>query len=253
MLVQDLFENVTTTESALEQLLNNCGKMTVLYSDTLMYMIKNLYAEGNHEDMKRTSKTMVGRYKGKWFAENYLSTSSRRESPISGIKNTLTTLSRDPRFKSAKSLLDHLGGLPVYMSSAQRMEQEASFGKLTGELESLPDLLKQLIPGAPSVFKQRLESISVGLKNAIQKFYSIWDRLHNEWEAEWGDETPKKAPKPPKDNTVGAQNSQVEQVIGSVLASLDKKVAHDIRTTLNRSDNKLAVLQQELTKRGIKF
>lgn len=251
MLVQDLFENVATTESALDQLITNCNKMTILYSDTIMYMIKNLYAEGNHEDMKRTSKTMVGRYKGKWFAENYLSTSSRRESPISGIKNTLTTLARDPKFKSAKSLLDHLGGLPVYMSSAQRMEQEASFGKLMGELESLPDLLKQLIPGAPSTFKRRLESVSVGLNNAIQRFYSTWDRLHKEWDAEWGEEAETKTPKEP--NNLGHQNNQMDQIINSVLASLDKKVAHDIRTVLSRSDNKLAVLQQELTKRGIKF
>ena len=51
----------------------------------------------------------------------------------------------------------------------------------------------------------------------------------------------------------GSQSNQAEQLVAQVLGSLDKKVAAEIRPIVMRSDNKLAVLQQELSKRGIRI
>lgn len=62
-----------------------------------------------------------------------------------------------------------------------------------------------------------------------------------------------RAPKQPKDNRIAQQNSQIEQIINSVLADVPKDVAGSIRQAISKADNKLQALQQELAKRNIKM
>lgn len=256
MKLQDLCESMTS--NSLDQLLYNVNKMSVLYLDTLPAMIKNLYAEGNHEDMKRTSKTMVGRLKGKWFAENYLSTSSRRVNPTDGMKNALVSLSKDPRYANVQNDLKYFGGLAIYSSAEQRQEKEASFGGHVTDLESIPPTLVKMSERAPGEFKDKLKTSASRLKNAVDSFYALWTRLHTQWDNEWGKAAEVNAAKAAKDakqqatkQATGMQNSQADQIISQVLGSLDKKVAHEIRQAISRSDNKLMALQQELQKRNI--
>lgn len=49
----------------------------------------------------------------------------------------------------------------------------------------------------------------------------------------------------------GSQAQQAEQLVNSVLASLPKDVAGEIRQTVQRSGNPLAALQAEMSKRGL--
>jgi hypothetical protein len=252
MFVEELFESMANT--ALDQLLYNVNKMSVLYLDTLPSMIKNLYAEGNHDDMYRTAKTLVGRFKGRWFAENYLSTSSRRDSPTAGMKNALVALSKDNTFKSNHKDLQHLGSLAIYASGEQREEHKASFGSHVSALEGLPKLLDSMIPNAPIDVRQKIKQTALKLRHAIDSFYALWDRLHQQWSKEWGPQSGGVDQKPkPVLNNNGQQSAQANNMVDQVLNSLDKKTAHEIRLAIARSDNKLIALQQELNRRNIQL
>lgn len=257
MLVSDIFEDMTP--SALDQVLNGANKMTVLYNDTLTYLVKNLYAEGMHEDMLRTTKTMVGRAKGKWFAENYLSTSTRRNVPTSGIKNGLLSLSRDSRYRPINDAIKYLADLEIHMNTEKRREHDASFGQNMTQLESLPLLLNKIAPlsGAHS---DKVKTTATRLQAALNNFYGLWDKLHAEWDKRWGkqadiDKEKEQKQKSRKDTqqAMGAQTGQADAIISQVLGSLDKKVANEIRVAISRQDNKLLALQQELTRRNIQM
>lgn len=259
MLVSELLtESTMTTKSALDQLISNAGKMYLLYADTLTDRIKRLYAEGNHEDMYRTAKNLAGRTKGKWFAENYLSTSTRRDIPTAGLKNSLVALARDPRFSEYRSELLHLGSLQIYASSDQRMEMDASFGQHVNTLEILPKLLNKLATKSPIEYRERLTTIALRLENSIRNFYELWKKLHDEWDREWGKAADTRANREQKQRekagekqAASSQRSQAEDIVQQVLNSLPKNVAGEVRNAIARSDNKLLALQQELHKRGI--
>jgi hypothetical protein len=257
MLLSDLFEDMAP--SALDQVLNGANKLATLYADNLTYLVKNLYAEGMHDDMYRTTKTMVGREKGKWFADNYLSTSSRRNTPTVGLKNGLMSLSRDRKYASIQSDVLTLANLAIYASAEQRYEKDASFGQHVNQLETLPHLLYKIAPLARES-KDRVITAAVRLKNAISSFYDLWERLHNDWDNTWGDaadirkeKEQKQRSKKETQQSTNAQVSQADMIVNQVLGDLDKKVAHEIRTAISRSDNKLLALQRELGKRNIKM
>lgn len=249
MLLIELMESVLSSQSALEQLIYNTNKVYTLYVDVLPDRINNLYAKGEHDDMLRTAKSVVGRTKGKWFADNYLSTSTRRERPVDGLKNALTILSKDPNYNVAG--LQSLSSFVINMNKEKQAEV-GSFGQYVTQLETLPDILDKIANKSPIEFKDRLKYSASRLRSAVASFYSLWNKLQTRWETDWG---PNANPNPvdKKENLTGSQNSQLEMLIGQVLGSLDKKVAAEIRPLLARTDNKLAVLQTELNKRGIKI
>lgn len=64
-------------------------------------------------------------------------------------------------------------------------------------------------------------------------------------------EVPQKKSKE-KNDIPGKQNSQVEELVNSILNDLPKKQASEIRHAIARSDNKLQALAVEMNKRGIK-
>ncbi|MGZ8924456.1 MAG: hypothetical protein ACXW2E_01100 [Nitrososphaeraceae archaeon] len=249
MLICELFE--TFGASAVDQLLHNAGKMHILYADTLVDRITRLYGEGNHSDMYRTAKTVVGRTKGKWFGEYYLSTSSRRNSPNMGIKNALVSISKDPTYQNLQPELNRLASLEIYANAEQRMKYEASFGKHTTQLESLPIVMQKMVKYAPDIYKNRLSQVALKLDNAINNFYSLWEKLHKEWDEEWGEAAPPKIKDKKTSNNIGAQYDQIETIVNQVLSSLPNKIANDIRISISRADNKLTALQNELQKRKI--
>jgi hypothetical protein len=257
MLVSDLFEDMAP--SALDQVLNGANKMATLYADNLTYLVKNLYAEGMHDDMYRTTKTMVGRAKGKWFADNYLSTSDRRNSPTSGLKNGLNSLTRDSRYGPVKDLIKQLATLEIQMDADVRSRKEVSFGQNMTQLESLPNILDR-IASLAGAHRDKVRTTAARLRNAIDGFYNMWERLHTEWDKKWGkqsdiDKEKEQKQKARKDTqqTNGVQANQADVIINQVLGSLDKKVANEIRIAISRQDNKLLALQKELTRRNIQM
>lgn len=258
MLLKELMESVLTSQSALDQLISNANKMYTLYADVLTDRVKNLYALGEHEDMKRTAKTVIGRAKGKWFADNYLSTSARRERPIDGLKSAISVLTKDPKYNVEG--LSALGSFVILANSEKQAEVASSSGQYVSQLENLPTVMNKLAAKAPKDIGARLSTAANRLGNAIDAFYSLWNRLHEQWDRDWGPNRDKRlerqreqAEQSNKQQATGGQYSQVEQLVNQVLGSIDKRVAAEIRPIIARSDNKLAVLQQELTKRGIKI
>jgi hypothetical protein len=59
------------------------------------------------------------------------------------------------------------------------------------------------------------------------------------------------APKVNTPNPIAQQNNAANSIIDQTLARLDRNQAGEIRNAIARSGNKLAALQQELTRRGI--
>ncbi len=260
MLLADLFESVATTPSALDQLINNANNMYTLYIDILPDRINKLYAEGQHEDVKRTAKTLVGRAKGKWFAENYLSTSSRRDKPISGLKLALLAIAKDPDFSASRGKLQQLGSFTIMGNKEKQAEVAGSSGQYVSELESLPMLMNELAPRAPGEYRDRLKLAAHKLNTSIERFYRLWTKLQADWDRDWGEPDPSqvnreraRTERAGEKQATGSQNVQVEAIINQVLSGLDKRVAAELRPILARSDNKLLTLQRELDKRGIKI
>ena len=55
------------------------------------------------------------------------------------------------------------------------------------------------------------------------------------------------------ENVISKQNAEVEKIINDTLGRIDRHQAGEIRNILSRSANKLATLQQELNRRGIRL
>lgn len=256
MLVRELFESVVTTSSALSQLVDNANSMYTLYVDTLPDRVNNLYAKGEHEDMYRTAKNVVGRTKGKWFADNYMSTSRHRNRPTTGLKEALLALAKDPMFQSSRGRLHQLGSFTVMLNKEQQMEVGGSGGQYVSQLEMLPDLMEELSNRAPGQFRDKLTTTARRLRSAIENFYSLWERLQKKWNEDWGSSSNTREQDTTRRNerqSQGSQMNQAELIVAQVLKDIpDRKVADDIRRVIARSDNKLVALQQELNRRGIK-
>lgn len=269
MLLQELFAGVfqdaellseDMASSAVQQLIYGANNLAVLYGDTLPYIIKDAYAQGNAENMNKHTKMLVGRAKGKWFASNYLSTSSSRNTPTTGIKNALVSLSKDPKFTPIHTSLKDLGGLAVYASSELRSKNDATFGSHVTTLEALPKVMKRMAD-LDAADKDSLQSTAVRLENSIDAFYQKWSELHAQWDRHWGagsefdtKSTEAKDKKQAKQNsqaTTGAQAQQANALVDQLLSSLDPKVAASIRSAIARSDNKLVALDRELKARNI--
>ncbi len=253
-----LQESTASTDSAISQLVQNTNSLSALYQGVLLDQVRSLYARGDHEDMGKVAKQVVRMTKGKWFSNNYLSTSRYRETPTQGMKNALLTIAKDPRFKSISNTLHELGSFEIQTDrdviAAKKLSNSANVSQL---VEVLPSLMIKMGSIDP-VNKEKLGITASRLSNAASKFDSEFRKLHDEWDREWGKDAEKNKQKAIQDQqnkaikqNTSTQNSQVEVLINQVLSSLDKKVAAEIRPILARSENKLAVLQNELSKRGI--
>jgi hypothetical protein len=226
-----------------------------LYIDVLPDRVKNLYARGEHEDMYKTSKTVVGRAKGAWFAENYFSTSTHRELPVAGMKRAMATLTKDPKYNVEG--LSALASFEIHGNKEKQAVVASSGSQYVTQLEILPQVMLKLATRSPEQFKDRLTISANRLQKAVESFYTLWGNLQDRWDAEWGKQKQpsetdiNRSTKKAEKSTVGSQNTQVEMIVAQVLGSLDKKTAAEIRPIVAKSDDKLMTLQQELTKRSI--
>jgi hypothetical protein len=255
MLLKEIInEAVFSADMAIDQLISNTNSLAALYSGTLTNQVEKLYAEGLHDDMKRTVNTVTNRTRARWFLDNYLSTSTRRTSPIQGLKESLLALAKLPRYQSISSSLNELGSfkMTAYASGALSNPSEGvSYSGYVKQLETdLPLLLKKLSK-IDINNSDRFSIVAERLYTSIHKFYVKLKKLHEDWESNWGKSSAEKKPEKDK-RSFGQQYTQVEEIINNVLSNLsDRRQADDIRRILARSDNKLLTLQQELNKRGL--
>lgn len=247
MKLQNLFENVMNTSSAINQLVFNVNTMHTLYTDTLPDRITRMYDADEHPDMFKTVKNLVARTKGKWFSDNYLSTSSRRDIPTTGMKNALVALSKDPRYFNIPEL-KQLSSFKILLDKTKQKQVDGSGADYTTNLEILPTVLIKMAKVSTEDAAEKLYNAAKRLEKAVHAFYNLWSRLQKQWENEHS-EPEIVQPKQPK--STGQQQTQVEMLVNQVLGSLDKRVAAEIRPIIMRSDNKLTALQRELANRGI--
>jgi len=95
------------------------------------------------------------------------------------------------------------------------------------------------------------QHISVAAKSAsklVDSYYLFLEQLKNDDD---DSEIKAKTKSAKAENPVGQQNASVEKIINDVLSRVDKTNAGQIRNILAKTDNKLAVLQKELTNRGL--
>jgi hypothetical protein len=111
------------------------------------------------------------------------------------------------------------------------------------------DSLVGIIAAIGKVTKNsELSHAAAAANHAIDHYKSHLAKLNSE--ADGDDELP--APKAPSQpNPIAQQNNAANSIIDQTLARLDRNQAGEIRNAIARSGNKLAALQQELTRRGI--
>ena len=113
---------------------------------------------------------------------------------------------------------------------------------------SLPSILKQV---ATDLKEKSLYNNANAWEQAAEDF-SIFISKATEEADRYGETGYDNAPTTPATpNPHGQQNANVEGIINDVLGRIDRRQAGEIRNILARSANKLATLQQELTRRGI--
>ena len=206
----------TSLESTLKSILTNSTYIVQVY-ETLKSMAQKW--ANNNGNLKGFHRNAAG-VGSRWFEQFYFN-------------------------KLQKELYDLSKQAPRYSAELVNFLKSASEGRkqsFTTISETLPGIL---------------QSMAVRMDNPeLERFAVNWDRrradyLHylNELVDE-DDNVPSKSTQP-KTNVVGQQNTQVEQIINDVLATLPKNVAGEVRNAIARSGNKLAALKQELDKRGI--
>lgn len=254
-----LNESAVNTKSAISQLVYNTNKLSVLYNDTLTDRVQRMYESADHDDMWRTVRKVLGQVKGKWFSENYLSSSRIRSS---GIKDAISVIMQDPAYKSMPDEFKKMGSFVLNMNKQKQKESGGSGSNYVDIMaDGLPNALLALAKLVPDKeTSDTLKTASTRLKNAVNKFDTYLVTTHNKWDKVWGSGATDKKTKADiekeeqEDKALkGAQSAQVEDIINHVLKSIDKKNANEIRHILARGGDKLAMLQRELTKRNIKL
>ena len=111
------------------------------------------------------------------------------------------------------------------------------------------DSLVGIIAAIGKVTKNsELSHAAAAAQHAINHYESHLVKLNSEVDDD--DDFP--APKTPSQpNSIAQQNNAANSIIDQTLARLDRNQAGEIRNAIARSGNKLAALQQELTRRGI--
>lgn len=127
--------------------------------------------------------------------------------------------------------------------------------ELVDYLSDMPTRFGEIEHGLPEI----LVKIGTKINNKeLARNAENWIAARNEYsafidalESEGEDQDSQPSPKTPKNPTTGQQSSQVDQIVSSILNSLPKSVAGDIRNAIARSPNKLMALQVELKRRNI--
>lgn len=119
-----------------------------------------------------------------------------------------------------------------------------------GKFSSIESRLIGILDNISKATRNKQLSQAVAAANhAISNYYSHLADL-NSGEND-GDVTMPNEPQEP--NPVAQQNVTVADIINDTLSRIDRAQAGEIRNAIARQDNKLAALQQELNRRGIRL
>jgi len=191
--------------------------------------LRDIIAESvNYENPQRYIAFRAGNVKGSWFAKNYLSV--RREA---GMKNALSKIAKCEAGKQASSL---------EINIIRRVSQEKGITN-SKNFERLEFLLPTVLLNLAKVetdYHQSLVFLSARLSTEIAKTEAMLSSVKEKAKEEKEEKK--------EINLLGQQNVAVETIINDILSSIDKKLAHHIRQLISKSDDKLAILKEELTK-----
>lgn len=202
-------------------------------NDVLTVELPALYREltsfaeryhANHGSLGKGFQFVAGGPKSRWYQEVF-------------IKKMRPAL-----YNLAKSLPRNVSGDLVEMLDT------SIGGKSFGAIEE--KMLSSLERIASDTKNKALASAVQAAKNAQSKYQSTLSKLETMGDEDQEDEYA--APKEKKPNVVSGQNVSAEAIINSVLSKIPKQHSGEIRNILAKSSNKLATLQQELNKRGIR-
>lgn len=286
MRIEELME--AKAEDVIEQIRWNAADLEKIFSVELPH-IYNKYKEkltvsddadeverGLVKNYHTAFRSEIARPQSMWFKDKYMSVSARshfsQEVARDGLKNGLSQLAEMGAFRNIP-FLKELAHLPVMMDPKTGGPDTAS-SKLMGEIVSkLPEVLFNIGRIANN---KRVFELGKSLANSIKS----WDKLYSTVQAaptssikfkKKGDayisnktnpnkdawksnsDIVKSTKKPVKHDTHAQNMSQVDVLINHALSQLDSKTAHEIRTAIARSDNKLMAMSQELHKRNIQM
>jgi len=248
MRLNDLFEAVN--ESSINQLRSIGANLASFIEYDLTNLMHDSFGRlvDNHADKPfKKLKFVLGSRKARWFNANYLSSRAKR---IQGIQPALVDALKDPRFQSAKHELKTLARLPIQSHTPTRMATEQTSSKHFATLvQLLPNVLDVI--GNYSTNGESLKSVASRIRSAQAKFSRALQKLKDEY---YGTSEPvRRPPTVPRNELPGQQATDVEGIVNQTIKELvPKQLQGEVRNKIARADNKLAALQAELNRLGIK-
>jgi hypothetical protein len=177
-----------------------------------------------------------------WLNDNYY---SGRHKGGYNIESALSTLKQRPQYnKLATAAMDSVVSMMMKDKKVSSLEQ----------IYGLASNVCQILQNTKSQYNVDSSKRAMTL---LLKFTDLYKQLKKIPMSDRGiyvnGGSESDISKPVDDSKVmkGVQNSQVDQIVNDVLSGLDQNVAHQIRQSISKSDNKLQALQMEMKKRGL--
>lgn len=216
---QTLFEG-PSLPSTLRSIITNGEPIAQLY-ERLKAMAKNwMHNNGQLKGFHRNAAGQTAR----WFNDFY----------FNKLQNELYSL--------AQQTPKHSGPLKSFLKdTTENREKHITFAEIS---EKLPSILFNIGKNIND--------------DGLMRFAKNWELRKKEYEeylakieSEDSNNNDTEIDDQPRDNFLGRQNAQVEEIVNNILRNLPNRVAGEIRNAIARSPNKLQALQQELARRNI--
>jgi hypothetical protein len=219
-LIRPLHEG-TSIDSTLRAIINDIGEPITSVYDTMKFQAKK-YME-NHGELGRGFRMVAAGVGGRWVQNMY----------VGRLQNELYDLCR---YNSRRTvdLQEFLRGI----ETDGELEMKRSFGNIANNLPPILVKLGQHI-NAP----QLVRNAQRWMHNKAE-----YERYLMDLEVDSDETDDQPISKPPKSNTIGQQNAQVDKIVNDILSKIPKNIAGDIRNAIARAPNKLAALKHELDK-----
>lgn len=224
MRISEILNEATELGSTVRTITNDIGTPIVDMYGRLKYAVQRA-ADNNGLDERGNIKGLgliIGGETGRWVNSFY----------VNSLENELYDLVRYAPKYTAK--------LKQFLLTPDKK----NFSTLSA---SLPAILKQI---AESLKEKSLYNNANTWENAVDDFGNFISKVTAE-AASYGETSYDTKSAPATPSLSGQQNANIERIINDVLGRIDRRQAGEIRNILARSTNKLATLQQELTRRGI--
>lgn len=210
---------------------------------------KNRYPD----DIRSSDIIQLWRRVGDWVNQYYLSGRKMGREGQSSFLNTLVNKISDPTIKK-KIKSEYQFGV---MGGEGRTKKKIFMSLLEFYTHVLPRVIDK-VHGISKSERKEIKDLAYDLSDSQDNFDEIVEDVKTEVaRINHGekDQTQKGPGKKDKDRTGGEQRSQAEKLVSDILNKIrdqeGKNVAHEIRSSVQRADNKLQALQKEIMKRNI--